>query len=270
MSITVVIPTTGSREAMLARAIGAVRAQSLPVSEVLVVVDGAQTLTDRISSAHPEALVISTGQRLGASGARNCGAAHAGGEFLAFLDDDDAWKPTYLEAVFAHGDNFDVALTAFEKHRPQDIAPEKIPPEELRAEHFLVRNPGLRGSNLVITRRAFDVVGGFDETFLAFNDMDFGVRLSDSGPWRYRRVVEHLVEFHSHRGPRLSTAGGHANREGLASFWRRYRARMTTAQREAFCKRALDIWQLDPRELAPSTREQGSRSQHHPIVSDEE
>lgn len=253
MRVSAIIPTTGSRPRMLERAVRSVRAQTRATQELVIVVDGDGEAMRRVEASlrAESARVLATGRPRGVSAARNLGAELATGELLAFLDDDDVWKSTYLERVLAGREPFDVALTAFEKHKPGHVRPEKIPPERLDPIDFLVKNPGLRGSNLVIRREVYQELGGVDEELPAFNDMDFGVRLSDRGPWRYRRVTRHLVEFHSHRGPRLSTPGGEANRVGMRAFWMRYEGRMTPAQRDAFRRRALQIWNIDPEEIQP-------------------
>lgn len=250
MSVSVVIPTTAARPSLMARALESVKRQGALVGEVIIVVDADEPARRVVESVRGAVVVGGHGQR-GVSAARNLGAEVARCPVLAFLDDDDAWKEGYLSRVLGREPDFDVALTAFEKHSARGVAPEKVPPAELVASAFLVANPGLRGSNLVIRRMAYRSVGGFDESLPAFNDLDFGIRLAASGPWRYRRVVEPLVEFHSHPGPRLSTAGCDANRLGMRRFLDKHRERMSADQLEAFRLRALRLWGLDPSEQAP-------------------
>ncbi len=250
MPLTAIIPTTGRRSHMLKRAVASVMHQTQKVDALIIVLDDDNTQKPTIADIDHDAIVLCTGHRQGVSTARNLGANQAKPGHLAFLDDDDVWKPNYLSTVFAQGDDFDVALTAFEKHRPDDVAPEKTPPTQLTAEQFMVANPGLRGSNLIIRKSVYMALGGFDTSLPAFNDMDFGIRLANEGPWNYRRNTAHLVEFHSHRGPRLSTAGGLANRVGMGRFWKRYKARMTTLQQQQFRSRAVKIWGWDPGEVS--------------------
>lgn len=250
LDVTVIIPTMGVRPELLQRALDSVQAQLRQPRSILVVLDGDSADVPALRSTFDDRVEVAcTGARSGVSAARNLGAHLARTTMLAFLDDDDAWKPSYLACALEH--EADLVLTAFEKHTPTRIAPEKIPPEVLSPDAFLVRNPGLRGSNLVIARDVYERVGGFDPALPSFNDLDLGVRLADAGPWRYRRVLEPLVEFHSHTGARLSTAGSDANRTGLARYWSRYSARMTETQRGAFRARALQLWGLDPEELRP-------------------
>lgn len=248
LDATVIIPTTGTRRALLRRAIASVAAQSRQPAETLVVVDGDETLLASVASeAGPHAATfIATGSRRGASAARNFGASHARSRHLCFLDDDDAWKPAYLETVFDGAADFDVALTAFEKHGRDGARPEKVPPEALSEERFRVANPGLRGSNLVITREALASVGGFDEALVSFNDLDLGVRLSRRAGLRYRRVATPLVEYHAHDGERLSRRGSSAVETGMLAFLDRHEPSMTVRERVAFRSRAVSLWGVDP------------------------
>lgn len=243
MLISAIVPTTGARPTLLSRALASIRDQAKPADEIIVVVDGTSAAAGAVTG--PAVRVVVTGTRYGAAAARNAGAKLASGRFLAFLDDDDAWKPLYLSTVFATGTGFDVALSGFDKVSSGLATPEKVPPERLLPEDFLVRNPGLRGSNLVITAELFEKMAGFDATLQSLHDLDFGYRLA-LVKHRYRRVVERLVDFHVHDGPRLSSAGSETNRAGLARFWQIYRSRMNDSQATNFRARALKLWGVDP------------------------
>jgi hypothetical protein len=169
----------------------------------------------------------------------------AKGKYLCFLDDDDIWKLNYLKRIFDNVE-FDVALTAFEKHTPNDIQPEKIPPESLKENDFYVANPGIRGSNLVIKKEIFLGMGGFDEELPTFNDMDFGIRLSLLHGLKYKQITDRLVEFHRHEGPRLSSSACSQNIEGIITFLVKHSARMGYLNEARFRERAIKLWGVDP------------------------
>lgn len=253
---SVIVPTIGKRRTMLERCLKSIGNQSQYTGEVLVIVDNEQPYfedvkkeTKHIIDLFPEWHfdVRHTGRHhpCGASFARNYGTSVAKGKYLCFLDDDDAWKPNYLEKVF-DGEEFDVALTAFEKHTPNDIQPEKVPPESLKAEYFYVANPGLRGSNLVVKKDIFIGVGGFDEKLPAFNDMDFGIRLSLLHGLKYKQIKDKLVEFHRHEGPRLSSPGCNENVEGMIAFLVKHSNSMGYLKEAQFRERAIKLWGVDP------------------------
>jgi glycosyltransferase involved in cell wall biosynthesis len=247
MRLSVVIPTLAARPEELARALASVHAQRLAPDEVLVVCDHNPTKLAQLRSQIGSAARVEggLGQR-GVSAARNLGARHASGTFVAFLDDDDAWKPTYLAHALRDGDNFDLALTAFEKHQPHQTTPEKIPPTRLSVDPFLVRNPGIRGSNILVRRSLLLDMGGFDETLMAFNDMDFGLRAAQRPDLRYRQIPQHLVEFYSHTGARLTTKGSTTIAQGALQFFLKHGSLMSPQQQLDFWDRAHQIWGLTP------------------------
>lgn len=90
-------------------------AQTLADLEILVVDDGSTDSTPAIlqcyASCHANIRVFSQ-RNAGVSAARNLGLAHARGEFIAFVDADDAVAPTmYAELLqFAESGRLDVAI----------------------------------------------------------------------------------------------------------------------------------------------------------------
>ncbi|EYF04944.1 glycosyltransferase family A protein [Chondromyces apiculatus] len=246
--LSVIVPTTGHRPALLRRALTSILSQAIHPLEILVIVDDEEAALDRVMAQVEGAAcrVLATGRRAGVGAARNHGARVARARYLCFLDDDDVWKPGYLAAVFAEGPVFDLALTAFEKHTSEGARPEKVPPEVLERATFLVANPGLRGSNLVLTRDLFQAAGGFSEHLPSFNDMDFGLRLVEARPARYRRITEPLVEYHAHQGERLSRRGSSAIAPGMEHFLVLHGPEMDHRQEAAFRARAIALWEVDP------------------------
>jgi glycosyltransferase involved in cell wall biosynthesis len=100
--VSVVIPTL-NRPTLLLRAINSVLRQSYQGFEVIVVVDKPEPDTvDAVQSVDdPRVRLIRNPYSLTAAGARNAGADHATGEWVAFLDDDDEWLPNKLEKQIA-------------------------------------------------------------------------------------------------------------------------------------------------------------------------
>jgi len=247
-SLSVIIPTR-DRGPLLARALASVEAQSLPPGEVLIVDDGDAPLDAR---SLPGVRVVRQEAPHGAARARNLGAARARGRFLAFLDDDDTWHPDYLAEAWrlVLDGGLDLALTAFLKVREREggreVVPEKVPPEALRPEDFLVRNPGIRGSNLFIRRAVFLQAGGFDPALPSFHDMDLGFRLSLFPGLRYGRNTQPRVCFHVHAGLRLSTAGSSTNVAGLRAFLAKHSAMMGPERVAAFRERARQLFGVEP------------------------
>lgn len=97
--VTVVIPTR-DRPEQLREAIRAVAAQDYPGPvDVVVVFD--QTATDTALAAEDLGIgvrILTNDRTQGLCGARNTGVLAAGGELVAFCDDDDVWLPGKLTA----------------------------------------------------------------------------------------------------------------------------------------------------------------------------
>lgn len=170
---SVVVSTyTEARWDALEACVESLAAQALPPREVIVVVDHNPALLERAREAFPWAEAIPNERPRGLAGARNSGIVVAGGEFVAFIDDDARAEPDWLAelesclsepgAVGAGG----ALLPAWEGK-----AASWIPPEfywvfgcsyvGLPTEMAPIRNP--IGANMAVRRSVLDQVGGFRE-----------------------------------------------------------------------------------------------------------
>jgi glycosyltransferase involved in cell wall biosynthesis len=95
--ISVIVPTL-RRPQLLLRAIESVLAQSFSNFELIVVVDGPDQETIKLTSSVTDARFrfIQNHRSLGSAEARNVGIRAATGNWIAFLDDDDEWTPDKL------------------------------------------------------------------------------------------------------------------------------------------------------------------------------
>jgi GT2 family glycosyltransferase len=245
-SVGVVIPSC-RRPELLGRALASVAEQSAPPLDVVVVHDEpavpARWLVDGGGARH-----LSTGGGRGASAARNLGAEAVAGSHLAFLDDDDRWKPSYLHAA---GDALarsgaEMALADVERVRGGQRRPGTPVRPGMTGTTALAENTGVTGSSIVIARAAFERVGGFDDGLPAANDLDFLVRALDAGV-AYVPVGGCLVEYHEHDGERLTTSQRRA--DGLTAFRAKWADRLTRAD-----LRRMDAEVLGIRRRATSGR----------------
>ncbi len=97
--VSVVVPSYNVSE-YLGEAIASIRAQTYPVSEVIVV-DDASTDDSADVARRLGATTLVQEQNRGPSAARNRGVQAASHEIVAFLDADDAWLPGHLEYCVA-------------------------------------------------------------------------------------------------------------------------------------------------------------------------
>ena len=111
-SVTVVICAyTELRWRLLLAGIASVRAQTLTPQELIVVVDHNPSLHRRLrAQVEPQdaVKVVENSGPHGLSGARNTGVYAATGDVVAFLDDDAAAAPDWLERLCALYDDQDV------------------------------------------------------------------------------------------------------------------------------------------------------------------
>jgi glycosyltransferase involved in cell wall biosynthesis len=152
--ISAVVPTF-DRPERLRCAVASILGQTSPADEVIVVDNGFDPVPEGSLPDGVRLIRIPAGA--GVSAARNAGAAAAIHEYVAFLDDDDRWTPTYLAevraAIDAHPTVPDVVLA--NKHREVSgvVSPYKMVAslEGLR-EKLLYTNPGVAGQNLTVAR----------------------------------------------------------------------------------------------------------------------
>mgnify|MGYP001764913045 CR=1 FL=1 len=120
------------------------------------------------------AVVAEGAERLQAS-ALNAGIARITGDYVAFLEDDDLWEPTYLERAIAQFGQFQFASST-QLERTVDGQVVKI-----------IDYP--TPSSWVMPRATLDRVGGFDESYRWHLDSEWIGRLNEQ---RVPRV--HFVE----------------------------------------------------------------------------
>lgn len=93
--ISVIIPVY-NRAHCVKRAVDSVLAQTFKDIEVIVVDDGSQDGSANILKTYGDAIRLICQKNAGAGTARNTGIRAAQGEWIAFLDSDDEWRPEKL------------------------------------------------------------------------------------------------------------------------------------------------------------------------------
>jgi len=188
--VSVTIPFYNA-ERFLRETVESVLAQTYPEWEVLLVddgsTDGSTAIAQSYAATFPDKIFYlehSGHRNLGVNAARNLGARHSRGEFLAFLDSDDIWLPTKLEISVASmvehpeaGFLFGSTVYWYEwdaegnNHKKNEV-PMLAPGEALyRPPALLLRSFPLGDygapcpCSFLLRRRAFERIGGFDECF---------------------------------------------------------------------------------------------------------
>lgn len=96
--VSVVIPTF-NRATLLDDAIKSVSAQNTEHVEIIVVDDGSTDNTRSVLARYGNHVQYHYQQNQGPAAARNAGIERAKGEYIAFLDSDDVWCPSFLSTV---------------------------------------------------------------------------------------------------------------------------------------------------------------------------
>ncbi|WP_019483205.1 glycosyltransferase family 2 protein [Arthrobacter sp. TB 23] len=232
-SITCVIPTH-ARDDLLAIALASVAVQTYPPDAVVVVDDVGSPDTDRLVRSYGERfsyLNASGGGNPGASSSRNVGASRAASTHLAFLDDDDRWEPAFLAECLAEMERSGTSLVAAWGSREVNG---KVYPKSLSVEpgvtsnQALAHNPGVTGSNFLISRSVFDELGGFDTGLPVYNDLDFFVRFLQAGH-TYGVVAKPLVIQTADGAGHLSSRGA-SRAAGIQKYIAKHRTEATRSQ----------------------------------------
>ena len=95
MLFSVIIPTY-NRAPLLRQALDSVLAQEFTDFELIVVDDGSTDETLTVARSYGDQVRLVPQEHRGPGVARNRGAEHASGEYVAFLDSDDVWFPWTL------------------------------------------------------------------------------------------------------------------------------------------------------------------------------
>ncbi len=188
--VSVIIPAFNAAGHVHA-ALDSVFAQSFADYEVILVNDGSPDTVQLEQAIQPYVSRITylTRQNGGPSAARNLGIRHARGEWLAFLDSDDAWLPHYLteQIKFLREDpSLDmVYCDAILEGDPNaagktfmQICPSEGP---VTFESLLVEQTQPITSGTVVRRQKITAAGLFDEDLRCSEDHDLWLRLVYAG-----------------------------------------------------------------------------------------
>ncbi len=135
--------------------------------------DASRSVARRCLADHPRARVIDTAGRRAPSRARNAGARAASGDFLVFCDADDVVRAGWLAGMADAARSGAIVAGAL---ATKAASPGRSRP--MVAHKFL---PFASGSNLGIWTRDFWRLGGFDESFMAGEDIDLSWRAQLAG-----------------------------------------------------------------------------------------
>lgn len=187
-TISVVIAVRNS-EHTIQRALHSALAQTSPPREVVVVDDGSTDRTNqRVSEMASEHTIILDGKGRGVSAARNAGIRSAKAEWIAFLDGDDYWQPTFLELALERIRAFPAAVACFGAATPVDDSGRIVGRHDIQGtvtlEDLICGRAVPTTSATLVRREAALACGGFFEGFrraAGVEDLDLWWRIAATG-----------------------------------------------------------------------------------------
>lgn len=214
--ISVIIPTYNRANTIL-RSVNSVLKQTYQDIELLIIDDGSTDNTKELIEGMEDSRIryICLEENGGASNARNAGAYYAKGEWIAFQDSDDAWKPDKLSKQMDYAcehPEYSMIYSFYIAHlsEGEDIY---FPPEPLPTvmegdmfQTLLLRNV-IGAPTMLIKREAFLQSGGFDIAYQSLEDWEFVIRFSKNNLIGY--VPDYLMDVYVLEGGISSRAGAY-------------------------------------------------------------
>lgn len=241
--VSIIIPTHNRAE-MMQRALRSALGQTYPAVEVLVVDDGSSDDTPEVirqyQRTHDNLRYVRNEQPRGASAARNRGFREAHGEYIAMLDDDDAYSEDCIETLVdyhrLHPKLAFVCSDYLILRRNGTRRSSK--PGRISLRKILWMNYG--SMSILIKRKRMLAIDGFDESLSAAQDHDAYTRLIErfGDAYRLGRV---LYFYHQeHEAPRITTTRSKRLR-GYYDYYLKHKHLMTRQQRAWHLYRLMKI-----------------------------
>ena len=201
--VSVVIPSYNHGH-LIGRALESIFAQTYPNLEVIVVDNYSTDNTDAVLENYAcralKVLKVRNGGSIAYS--RNRGVALAHGDWIAFLDSDDWWKPHKLQQCSRYFLSADLIYHRLILSRPSSRRSLRVWPASWALKrpiltHLLKSGNPIATSSVVVRRSIVDQIGGFNEKhdFIAAEDYDAWLRLANITE-RFHFIPELLGFYH--------------------------------------------------------------------------
>jgi len=185
-----IIITSYNQREFIQDAVDSAISQRPAGAEIIVVDDGSTDGSQEVLKQYGGAIQLVCSQtNQGVCAARNSGAALARGEFLAFLDGDDAFVPWALHVYARIVQEMQPKMILGRMRRYEGQLPAVLPgdmPHDIRVveyRDYLQKDRPFdnSASALVIDRASFDSVEGWSRDIFPMEDQDLTLRLGDCG-----------------------------------------------------------------------------------------
>ncbi|GBC61635.1 glycosyl transferase [Desulfonema ishimotonii] len=208
--ISIIIPVY-NRKTFIVDALTSALAQTWPCLEIIVVDDGSDDGTwEVLETFEPDIIRVRQPRNMGQSAARNRGITLCRGDYILFLDSDDALLPDALENLWtalwplecrnpAWGFSYGKRLTCNERlepvkvrHRKRYCSGEVLP--RMLSDHFI------HTGTYLVRKSYVESVGGFKEDLAAKEDLLFNLSLA--ARCRFIFTDRPIVRYRRHNGVR--------------------------------------------------------------------
>jgi O-antigen biosynthesis protein len=180
--VSIIMPVWNRAGAMRA-AVESVIAQTWIDWELLIIDDGSWDDTIAVAdllARRDSRITLLRQDHLGVCAARNTGIESATGEFIAFLDSDNTWKPTFLHDMVTSMSR-DGLTSAYATIALDDGSTVRYRYGSPAAESLILGN-SIDLNTLVARRDAILAVGGFDASLRRAVDYDLILKLAAHAP----------------------------------------------------------------------------------------
>ena len=212
MKCSIVI-TNYNQSTFLETSIKSAFSQDFPKDEyeIVIVDDGStdnsvQKVDDYISSIDTagvsfKLLIKDNG---GTASARNLGVQQSIGEYICFLDADDEYGTEKLSRSISEIEIYPRVGVVYSDYIEMDESGGKRVTFKAPFDAAVLMSHCMVSTNSMVSREAFDKVGGFDTSIKACEDYDFWLRVSNAG-FMIRHIPEVLFTYRCHSGQKTQT-----------------------------------------------------------------
>lgn len=183
--VSVIIPTY-NRASFITKAIDSVLEQTFNDFEIIVIDDGSTDQTKEKLKPYQNKIIYRYQENQGIAKARNQGLEIAQGDYIAFLDSDDFWKPEKIQKQIEFFDKHPayglVATQCLVNIVDENLETLKyVQGEEVHYEltyEKIFQRPFIKTPSVLIKKQCFQEIGTFNEDLRVLEDVDLWLRLA--------------------------------------------------------------------------------------------
>lgn len=231
--VSVIITTYGARQEYLKAAIDCVKNQTYKNIELIVVDDNGrnsdqQRRNEELVKKYDDIHFVCNAVNSGVQFSRNNGLLNSGGEYVAFLDDDDLWVPEKIEKQVTLLEREKLGMVFCNGVRFKNNDFENVTPYQ---KHFIsnkritfdmeLANDRIGSTSIPLIRReCFNKAGIFDINLPARQDYDMWIRICRF--YDVKGIDEVLFYYRFHDGERI-TKSEKKSFDSHMILWKKYK-----------------------------------------------